>query len=52
MKNYFETNILPLSEDLQNILDAQELRDDKDRADAQAEVDQSIALKEEALDCE
>ena len=52
MLNYFETNILPLSEDLQNLLDAQELRDEKDRADAQAEVDELARIRTEQDGCD
>ena len=52
MKNFFETNILPLSDELQNLLDAQELRDDKDRADAQVEVDELTRIRTEQDGCD
>jgi len=50
--NYFNENILPLSEELQEMLDAQELLDDKMRAQAVIEADEAAAEKEESLDCE
>jgi len=52
MKNFFETNILPLSEDLQSLLDAQEQRYEKDRADAQEEVDELTRIRTEQDGCD
>jgi len=46
MLNFFNENILPLSEQLQATLDARELRDDKDRADARIEEDEAKTAKD------
>lgn len=52
MLNFFNNNILPSSEELQEMLEANELRDEKDRADAVYEEDELKRIKEEAQDCE
>jgi hypothetical protein len=52
MLNFFNNNILPLSEELQEMMDSRDLRDDKDRADALIDEIEAKAIKEEAMDCE
>ena len=54
MLNYFNNNILPVSEELQRLLDDKELREDKDRQDAEIIAEEARRAKEleEVNDCE
>lgn len=52
MLNFFNENILPLSEELQEMLDLQELKDDKIRSDTQAEIDELNTKRKLEQDCD